>query len=54
MMRFLPIAISGQTSLQYFVQATTRSSSPRAERMTVALGCKDTIVFRNVVASHAY
>src|ERR1700728_2692481 len=32
--------ISGTTSTQYFVQATTRSSSPRAARMTVALGCK--------------
>src|SRR5580692_12287735 len=33
---------SGQTSAQYFVQATTRSSSPTAARITVALGCKDT------------
>jgi hypothetical protein len=36
--------ISGQTSAQYFVQATTRSSLPTAARMTVALGCKDTIL----------
>jgi len=38
--RFL---ISGQTSAQYFVQATTRSRRPMAARITVALGCKETI-----------
>src|SRR5580692_5331691 len=35
--------ISGTTSAQYFVQATTRSSSPTAARMTVALGCRQAI-----------
>src|SRR5580693_4769195 len=33
-------AISGTTSAQYFVHAITRSSSPIAARMTVALGCR--------------
>jgi len=28
------------TSVQYFVQATTRSSFPIAARITVALGCR--------------
>src|SRR5580700_4173239 len=34
------VAISGATSAQYFVHAITRSSSPIAARMTVALGCR--------------
>ena len=34
---------SGQTSAQYFVQATMRSSLPIAARITVALGCRETI-----------
>src|SRR3984957_17623920 len=33
----------GQTSAQYFVQATTRWRLPIASRITVALGCKETI-----------
>src|SRR5580658_7843189 len=32
--------ISGTTSSQYFVHATTRSSSPSSARITVALGCR--------------
>ena len=36
------LVISGQTSAQYFVQATMRSSLPIAARITVALGCKET------------
>ena len=35
-----PLAASGQTSAQYFVQATRRSSWPRHARITVALGCR--------------
>lgn len=37
-----PFLTSGQTSAQYRVQATTRSSRPSAARMTVALGCRQT------------
>src|SRR5437660_895504 len=33
-----PVAASGHTSTQYFVQATIRSSFPMAARITVALG----------------
>src|SRR5579863_3391868 len=36
-------AISGTTSAQYLVQATTRLSSPTAARTTVALGCRQTM-----------
>ena len=35
-------ATSGQTSTQYFVQATTRSSSPMSRIVRVALGCRQT------------
>jgi len=33
---------SGQTSAQYLVQATTRSSRPRSRIVSVALGCRQT------------
>lgn len=33
----------GQTSTQYFVQATKTSSRPRSASVTVTLGCKDAI-----------
>jgi len=39
----LPLRISGTTSAQYFVQATTRPNSPTLARMTVALGCRQAI-----------
>jgi hypothetical protein len=35
---------SGTTSLQYFVQATTRSNSFSAAKITVALGCRQAIL----------
>src|SRR5664279_1661973 len=41
-MRREPSATSGQTSRQYFVQATTRSSSPISRMVRVALGCRHT------------
>src|SRR2546421_11411967 len=34
------LAASGQTSAQYLVQATKRSSLPTSARITVALGCR--------------
>src|SRR5206468_2122944 len=37
-----PLRISGHTSAQYFVQATTRSSMPTAARITLALGWRQT------------
>jgi hypothetical protein len=38
-----PVAgTSGQTSTQYLVQATSRSSKPKSRRVTVTLGWSDT------------
>ncbi len=37
-----PSATSGQTSAQYLVQATSRSSTPRSRKVSVALGWSET------------
>ena len=38
-------AISGHTSRQYFVQATSEDNLPKSRSITVALGCNETTRF---------